>query len=600
MDIDLISSEQAGTLFGLLTERARRTPDGIAYRQYDRKADCWVNLTWQQVLHRTNQFAGALAEFNLPPRQNLGILLKNSVDWVCFDMAVHQLGHVVVPLYPLDSSANAAYIVRDAKVRLLFVDTASRWERIQAVADHFPKLDCVLIQQRGKSIDHSSNSLRVVSLEETLTGAPVQEADGSNGPDSPATIIYTSGTTGAPKGVVLSHRAILKNAESVARIVPPNRADVFLSILPLAHAFERTLGYYLPMMGGASTAHAQSLLRFREDLRTIRPTVMMGVPRLYEQMCSTIRLTAKGSRLKQFLIGATARIGWRHSQWRRGMSASPPPHERLIWPVLDALVAKPVSDAFGGRLRVAVSGGANLANEVAVFLVGLGVPLVEGYGLTEAGPVVTASTLEDYVPGAVGFPLPEIEVKLTGEGELLVRTPSVMKGYWQNNEATMKALLADDWLRTGDLAEFREARVYITGRCKDILVLSNGENVNPQPLESSISTDPLVEQVCIIGDGRPYLAAILVLDWALWHQQAHEWGVDPNQPNSTGSHREILERIKERLKGVPAFKQVRAIHIELEAWTIECGLMTPTMKVRRNSVLKRYEDTIEQIYRRHR
>jgi long-chain acyl-CoA synthetase len=155
-------------------------------------------------------------------------------------------------------------------------------------------------------------------------------------------------------------------------------------------------------------------------------------------------------------------------------------------------------------------------------------------------------------------------------------------------------------LRTGDLAEFREGRVYITGRCKDILVLSNGENVNPHPLESSISTDPLIEQVCIVGDGRPYLAAILVLDRVLWRQQAHEWGVDPNQPNSTGSHREILKRIKGRLKGLPAFKQVRAVHIDLEVWTIESGLMTPTMKVRRKTVLESYEDAIEQIYRKRR
>ncbi len=584
-------------MFGLLRERVRRTPDAIAYRQYDSHAKHWTALTWQQVLRRTQKFAGALNELNLPPRQNVGILLKNCIDWVCFDMAAHQLGHVVVPLYPQDCPENAAHIVRNAELRLLFVDTASRWSELQAYSEHFPVLDHIWLQRQDTAINHVYDSLRIRSLDGVLSNTDLFDVDLSTGPDSQATIIYTSGTTGVPKGVVLTHYAILKNAEGVARVIPPAPDDVFLSILPLAHAFERTLGYYLPMMAGSSTAYAPSLQRLLSDLRNIKPTVVMGVPRLFEQMHSIIRRGAKGNRLKLWLLDTTAKLGWRRSQWLRGQARCPPPHERLLWPLLAAIVVTPVTGALGGRLRVAVSGGANLPTDIAEFLIGLGLPLVEGYGLTEAGPVVTASTLQDYVPGSVGFPISGVDLKVSDHGELLVCTSSKMTGYWRNSEASSKAFLDERWLRTGDLAELREGRVYIVGRCKDILVLSNGENVNPEALEAVIAVDPLIKQICLVGDRRPFLSAIVVIDMKLWLDLAHARQLAPSKPNTDLSKSVVLTRIAKRLKGRPTFQQVRAVHIELDEWTVESGLITPTLKVRRSFVLAKYKSQIEQIYK---
>ena len=584
-------------MFGLLRERVRRTPDATAYRQYDSHAKNWTALTWQQVLRRTQKFAGALNELDLPPRQNVGILLKNCIEWVCFDMAAHQLGHVVVPLYPQDCPENAAHIIRDAELRLLFVDTASRWNELQACSEHFPVLDHIWLQRQDTAINHVYDSLRIRSLDGVLSKADLYNVDRTTGSDSHATIIYTSGTTGVPKGVVLTHYAILKNAEGVAKVIPPTPDDVFLSILPLAHAFERTLGYYLPMMAGSSTAYAPSLQRLRSDLRNIKPTVVMGVPRLFEQMHSIIRRSAKGNRLKLWLLDTTAKLGWRRSQWLRGQGKCPPPHERLLWPLLAAIVVTPVTDALGGRLRVAVSGGANLPTDIAEFLIGLGLPLVEGYGLTETGPVVTASTLEDYVPGSVGFPISGVDLKVSDHGELLVCTTSKMTGYWRNSEASSKAFLDDRWLRTGDLAELREGRVYIVGRCKDTLVLSNGENVNPEALEAVIAVDPLIKQICLVGDRRPFLSAIVVVDMKLWLDWAHAEQLDPSKPNTDLSKSLVLKRIAKRLKGRPTFQQVRAVHIELEEWTVEGRLITPTLKVRRNFVLAKYTSQIEQIYK---
>lgn len=512
-------------------------------------------------------------------------------------MAAHQLGHVVVPLYPQDCPENAAHIIRDAELRLLFVDTASRWNELQACSEHFPVLDHIWLQRQDTAINHVYDSLRIRSLDGVLSKADLYNVDRTTGSDSHATIIYTSGTTGVPKGVVLTHYAILKNAEGVAKVIPPTPDDVFLSILPLAHAFERTLGYYLPMMAGSSTAYAPSLQRLRSDLRNIKPTVVMGVPRLFEQMHSIIRRSAKGNRLKLWLLDTTAKLGWRRSQWLRGQGKCPPPHERLLWPLLAAIVVTPVTGALGGRLRVAVSGGANLPADIAEFLIGLGLPLVEGYGLTETGPVVTASTLEDYVPGSVGFPISGVDLKVSDHGELLVCTTSKMTGYWRNSEASSKAFLDDRWLRTGDLAELREGRVYIVGRCKDTLVLSNGENVNPEALEAVIAVDPLIKQICLVGDRRPFLSAIVVVDMKLWLDWAHAEQLDPSKPNTDLSKSLVLKRIAKRLKGRPTFQQVRAVHIELDEWTVEGRLITPTLKVRRSFVLAKYTSQIEQIYK---
>ena len=235
-------------MFGLLRERVRRTPDATAYRQYDSHAKNWTALTWQQVLRRTQKCAGARNELELPPRQTGGRLLKTCLEWVSFDLAAHQLGHVVVPVYPHDCPENAAHSIRDAELRLLFVDTASRWNELQACSEHFPVLDHIWLQRQDTAINHVYDSLRIRSLDGVLSKADLYNVDRTTGSDSHATIIYTSGTTGVPKGVVLTHYAILKNAEGVAKVIPPTPDDVFLSILPLAHAFERTLGYYLSLI----------------------------------------------------------------------------------------------------------------------------------------------------------------------------------------------------------------------------------------------------------------------------------------------------------------------------------------------------------------
>lgn len=294
-----------------------------------------------------------------------------------------------------------------------------------------------------------------------------------------ATLVYTSGTTGRSKGVMQSHRAILWTAEAVLRRIPAYPSDSFLSFLPLAHSFERTVGYYLPMMAGARVCYARSVELLRQDLLLIRPTVLLAVPRVYERVYLVIQAKLGPHGLRRRLFETTLDLGWRCFLARQGRGPAPGPLGRVVGPLLHRLIARRVLDRFGGRLRVAVSGGAPLAPVVARFFIGLGLPLTEGYGLTETAPVLTNTRPADTVPGSVGRALPGVEVRCDPQGELLVRTPGLMLGYWGQSAASAAAIDADGWLHTGDLAQVRDGYVWISGRRKEILVTSAGEKVPP-------------------------------------------------------------------------------------------------------------------------
>jgi long-chain acyl-CoA synthetase len=398
---------------------------------------------------------------------------------------------------------------------------------------------------------------------------------------------------------MLSHANILANAESVLAQVSAYREDVFLSFLPLSHAFERTVGYYVPMMAGSCVAYARSVQLLPEDLVTVRPTLLVSVPRIYERAYSRIAHQLSGHRLLSVLFDLAVSVGWRRFEAGQGRSAKPGWLAAAAWWLLRRLVAKRVIDRFGGRLRLAVSGGAPLAARLARCFVGLGVPLLQGYGLTEASPVVTGNRVEDNVPESVGAALPGIELRLGANDELLVRGPNVMRGYWNNPEASRQALDADGWLHTGDKARIDAGRVYIVGRLKDILVLSTAEKVSPTDLELAIGEDPLFEQVMVVGEGMPYVAALLVLNADTWRDVAASLGVDPHDPRSLSASivsSAVLRRIGERLAPFPVHARVRSVWLTLEPWTTEDGLITPTLKIKRQELEARFAREIAQLF----
>ena len=591
-----ISAELARTLPGLFNERVRRTAQSVAYRHFDRDAQRWCDHTWESVHGRAARLQLAMEQEGLTAGDRVAILLPNGVDWVAFDMAALGLGLVVVPLYAHDSVANVSYILGHSGARLLLVDNQARWRLLSPRREELSELSAVWISEPSTDANVFGNMPAVKQLEAVTVQANVAALRSSCEPSSLATLIYTSGTTGRPKGTMLSHFALLWNAESTAKIIPPRQDDVFLSHLPLAHAFERTVGYYLPMMGGSTVAYARSIDELAEDLKAIRPTVLLSVPRIYERAYGAIRSKAEGTPLGPRLMGLARDLGWQHFQAAQARGPAPGLGARLAWRLLDRLVAKPIRGAFGGRLRVAVSGGAPLTAEIARFLVAMRLPLVEGYGLTEAGPVVTATALDDIWPGSAGRPLPGIELAISVDQELLVRSPAVMTGYWKDEAQTVETIDRDGWLHTGDLAEIRNGRLVLRGRLQDIQVLATGEKINASLIEDEITKDRLFDQAVVIGEGKPFLVAVCALNTKRWGRLASALGVDVDNPNVPPVREAVLARLGGRLTDYPRHAQVKAAHLVLESWTIESGLLTPSLKVKRDRVEQRYRAAIESLF----
>jgi long-chain acyl-CoA synthetase len=417
-----------------------------------------------------------------------------------------------------------------------------------------------------------------------------------------ASIIYTSGTTGKPKGVMLSHNNMLSNAYDSMGTFTVFGSDLMLSFLPLSHTFERTCGYYLQVMTGATVAYARSIPLLSEDLQYIKPTILISVPRIYERVYAAIHAKLEeGSPVKRLLFNLAVEVGWARflrEQGRGGWKLS-----FLLWPLLQKLVAQKILDRLGGRLRTAVSGGAALAPEISRMFVGLGLPVVQGYGLTETSPIVAGNYLENNFPDSVGQPIRGVQVKLGEQSALLVKGPNVMMGYWNNPEATRAMIDADGWLNTGDVAHISETgHVYITGRLKEIIVLSNGEKIPPGDMEAAILHDPLIDQVMICGEGKPYLVALAVLNPDVWKAVAAKVGVRSDMPESlTDSNVEakVLRRIARNISSFPGYAKVHRVMLTLEPWTIENGLLTPTLKLKRVTVSKQFTAEIEELYKGH-
>jgi long-chain acyl-CoA synthetase len=601
---DLISLEAAVTLDGLFHERVGRTPDLTAYQDFETGQRRWLATSWREAAHQVARWRVALAGERLERGDRAAIQLRNSLEWVCFDQAVLGEGLVTVPLYTDDRPDSVAYILEDAAVRLLLVHNMNQWRRLLPALHDNKTLRRVLVLQRPRAAEEARAALaaepRLRFVDDWLpaSAAPAQRRPGD--PHELASIVYTSGTTGRPKGVMLSHFNMLSIAHAAVASVDCYQQDLFLSFLPLSHTLERTAGYYLPMMAGATVAHARSVGQLAEDLLTVQPTVMIAVPRIFERVHSRLlERLASGSASARSLFHAAVRVGWRaflRRQGRASWSAG-----QLLHPLLQRLVAERVRSRLGGRLRYAVSGGAALPLEVAKTFIGLGIEILQGYGLTETSPVISVNRPGNNDPASVGAPLRGVEVRIGAQDELLVKTPGAMLGYWNNHAATAAVIGADGWLHTGDQARIERGLIYITGRIKDILVLSNGEKVPPADMEAAICLDPLFEQALVIGEGKPWLSALVVLNSDLWFGFAKDAGLDPFARDSLDDehlHKKVVARLQRQLHDFPGYAKVRRAALTLEPWTVENGLLTPTLKVRRAAVLERFAAEVEGLYAR--
>lgn len=629
--IDIIACIEAETLPGLFACRVKKTPGAAAYRQFDRTTGQWRCYTWAETAMLAGRWKRALERENLEPGERVAILLRNSLEWVCFEQAALALRLVVVPLYPSDSAESITYILEDSGARLLLAGTQQRWETLSRNCDHLAGLQKVLFVEksteatRGKG-DAACERITSQPTDDWLDQADpsaegedrhlagnqpdrneLRPGDGDGDGDTLATLVYTSGTTGRPKGVMLSHRNILWDAEATLRAIPGYPDDVYLSLLPLSHMLERTVGHYVPMMAGSSVAYARSLKDLAEDMASVRPTIFIAVPQIYAGIRTKIRQHVQGKgRFAMLLFDWTKTLGWTRFITRQAQQGTAPPEAKparrwhhLAWPILDRLVAAPVLERFGGRLRLAVSGGGALPADVSRCFIGLGLTLIQGYGLTEASPVLTANRTEDNIPESAGGALPGIELHIGDKEELLARSPGIMLGYWNRPEDTRNAIDPEGWLHTGDQARIADDHVFITGRIKEILVTAAGEKIAPSDLETAIVQEPLFDQVMVVGEGRPYLGALLVLDRGEWKHLAASLGLNADDGASLAQasvRAAALKKIKTTLGDFPKHARIRALHLSLDPWTVENGLVTPTMKLKRIEIEKRFASAIDGMY----
>ena len=594
-----VPAAEAGSLCGLLLGRARRTPDAPAYRRWDPLAGRWVAYTWAQTLAEVGRWQRALEREGLSPGDRVAILMANRPEWVHFDLAALGLGLVTVPLYPNDRPDSVRHMLEDSGARLLLVETGAMRADLAPIADTLARLQRVLVLEPMP--DRAGEGAMAVAdwLGDDRGGPP---EDRVTTPHSLATIVYTSGTTGPAKGVMLTHRNLLWNAEAALARVPARPSDRFLSFLPLSHTLERTAGYYLPLMAGACVSYARSIPQLAEDMQTVRPTVLIAVPRIFERVHARVRdKLDRGSPMARRLFERAVDLGWQRFLYRQGRGPWSP--GLLLAPVLDRLVGAKIRARLGGRLRVAVCGGAPLSPEIARTFIGLGVPLIQGYGLTETSPVISVNTLEDNRPEGVGLPLPDVEARIDHHDELLVRSPGVMRGYWGQPQATAAVLDRLGWLHTGDQARIARGHIFITGRLKETLVLSTGEKVPPTDIESAIVGDSLFAQVLLIGEARPFLSLLAVLEPDGYGRLAAAEGLPADVAEGRSDPRLeglLLRRIQARLADFPGYATIRRVAVVERPWTIEDGLMTPTMKLKRARILEHYAGELDRLYAGHR
>ena len=549
-------------LFDLFLGRVHETPQQPAYRQFVDGE--WRDWTWAEVAREIGRYVAALRADGLKRGDRVAICMRNRVEWVCFDQAALALDLVVVPLYFDDRADNMAFCLNDAGARLLFIQDADQWPALREQVKTIERV----VYLGGEMAPEP----KVREIAEWLPEKPeVLERSGAR-PEELATIVYTSGTTGRPKGVMLSHGNIVSNVIASLKAITITPNDLLVSFLPLSHMFERTCGYYAIVCAGAQTVFARSILQLGEDIAVQRPTILIAVPRIFERIWGRMQEQMPEGSPKRRLFDKAVNVGWRRFVGEASVG------DRLLWPVLKALVARKLYRRLGGRLHLVVVGGAAFPPQLARVFIGLGLPIIQGYGLTETAPVLAANRVGDNDPMSIGRALEGIELRCDENGELLARGPNIMLGYWNNPDATKTAIDSEGWLHTGDIARICDGRVFITGRLKEIIVLSNGEKVPPADAEHAILQDPVFEQVMVLGEGRARLGLLCVA--------------------ASDNLAELCARANRQLHDFPGYARICHIARTPEPWTVENGLLTPTLKLKRKELSARYAETIEDMYRR--
>ncbi len=596
--MDYNSAQNLPLLFFAQAERLEAEP--FLWRKQEEQ---WLSQSWREVSKAVKVLSRGLRALGVSGGDRVGLVSENRPEWLIADLAIMSAGAVTVPAYTTNTVDDHAHILQDSGAKVVIVSNANLAERVIPAAKIAGVNTVVTIEELDSSSTQGVQVLSLRAVQDRASTVPddVETEAGKSHRGDPACIIYTSGTGGLPKGVVLSHGAIICNcmgAEELLKSLPGYGEDteVFLSFLPLSHSYEHTAGQFLPLSIGAQIYYAEGVERLVQNMAEVRPTIMTAVPRLYETIHSRIvRGIEQAGGLRAKMFNSALELG------RRKYEA---PHQmgfgaRALDSLLDRLVRSKVQNRFGGQLKAFVSGGAPLNYEIGLFFQSLGLRILQGYGQTEAAPVISCNPPDHVKIHSVGPPLRGVDVRIAEDGEILVKGELVMLGYWNNEEATSETV-KEGWLHTGDVGIVDDdGYLQITDRKKDIIVNSGGDNLSPQRVEGMLTVEPEINQTMVYGDKRPHLVAVVVAD----PDFAEEWATSrgcANDAEALATNEEFksaignaVARVNENLSVI---ERVRHFIIAAEPFTIENEMMTATLKIRRHVIQRVYGEALEALY----
>jgi long-chain acyl-CoA synthetase len=565
--------------------------------QWQDSADNWQPINAAEVYQRVRALAEALLSWEIRKGDRVAIISETRYEWAISDFAILAIGAVDVPIYPTLTAAQMAEILRDSGSRIVIVSTRLLYDKLQAVRASTPIEHVILMESEGQTEG-------AVSFYELISAAdsrgdkqdPVFDAlVRSASPGDLATLIYTSGTTGEPKGVMLTHDNIAHNISYATEGFNFNSTDTCISVLPLSHITARVLDYCM-YNSDASVAYCSQFEKLPAAMRTIKPTVIVGVPRMYEKIRQEVERRAGLSPIRARILHAAVRLGSRH----RATVYDGRKPASLLWKLAQKVVFSKITEAFGGNVRVYVSGGAPLGVDTANWYASVGIQILEGYGLTETSPVIAINTPKVHRLGTVGKPISISECKLAEDGELLVRGPSVFPGYWNKPQANAECF-KDGWFLTGDIAAIdADGFVSITDRKKELLKTSGGKFVAPQPIENRVKANILVGQAALVGDKRKFISVIISPNYAALDQWVAQHGIHAANREELVKDSKVIaayESIVHQINAdLASFESVKRIRVVPEEWSIDGGELTPSMKLKRRVITARYASLIDEIY----
>ena len=590
-------------LYKFLTEEFGPKKGGHAIQ---RKVDnVYKGISYKELKEETDAFAFGLSSLGLKKDDCVSLISENRPEWVYADFAMQLLGIINVPLYPSLTSDSIEYILNDSESKAIIVSTGFQLNKVQKIMKNCKNLRYIIILNDHDDITSSDNLFTFKQIQEKGKNFQksnpklLQKSAKEIKENDVCTIIYTSGTTGEPKGVILTHENIISNVNAVLEVFPITKEDVFLSFLPLCHIFERMGGYYTAFAAGCTVYYAESIEKVATNLQEAKPTLMTSVPRLFERIQSRIIKNVESQSVtKQKIFYWALEVGKSFVDAKRKGSISftlAVKHK-----IADKLVFHKLREKTGGRLRFFISGGAALSKELGEFFESVGIIIVEGYGLTESSPVITANRFDDYKFGTVGKPLPNVEVKIAGDGEILARGPNIMKGYYKKKKETEETIV-NGWLHTGDIGTFdSDGFLMITDRKKHLFKTSAGKYIAPTPIENIFLASKYIDQFVLIGDKRMFLSALIVPDYEALKEYADAHKIPYKDESDLTNNEQIYKLIEDDMsklqKKLANYERVRKFALLDKPFTIETGEITPSLKIKRKVVEEKYNYLIEQMY----